>query len=182
MPSVLPARLAGHGVDRSEIADPGLRAPLSHLHHSLRNHDDALDGEERLNSIARRLRSHLGELPSPHWPVEHRQARQLRDYLAAHAYQSVTLDQASAALGQSVGHLSRSFRATFATSPHAFVIGLRVEQARRLLLDGWPPAEAATLTGFCAQAHLHRHFHRHTGTTPGRYGRRGPGRSQTRTS
>lgn len=55
-------------------------------------------------------------------------ADQLRDYLEARAYESVTMADASRELQYSVGHLTRGFKATFAVSPHAFVIGRRTER------------------------------------------------------
>lgn len=167
--SVLPIELIGRGVDRSEITDDALREALCGLHRSLCRGEEALAGEERLVWIARRIRRHLGEPAGAEEPPSRDDAAALRDFLAAHASEQVTLATAGAALGRSTGHLARSFRAAYALSPHAFVVGLRVEHARRLLLEGCPPARAATESGFYDQAHLHRHFRRHTGTTPGRF-------------
>ena len=45
----------------------------------------------------------------------------------------------------------------------------RIERARRLLLTGSPPAQAAASLGFFDQAHFTRHFRRHTATSPARY-------------
>jgi AraC-like DNA-binding protein len=56
-------------------------------------------------------------------------------------------------------------------SPHSFQIGQRVIRARRLLEAGMSAAEAAVMTGFVDQSHLHRHFTRRLGITPGRYAR-----------
>jgi AraC-like DNA-binding protein len=73
-------------------------------------------------------------------------------------------------LDRSVPHLVRSFTGQFGVSPHAYVIGRRVEVARRELLRGARPAHAAA-AGFCDQAHLTRHFKRHTSVTPARFAR-----------
>ncbi len=51
-------------------------------------------------------------------------------------------------------------------APHAYVIAKRVEEARKLLLDGLAPAEVAATVGFYDQSHLTRHFKRHTSTPP----------------
>jgi hypothetical protein len=80
--TVLPAGLAGHGVDRSEIADPGSRAALSGLHHSLRAGDDALDAEERLVWIARSQWIACGTSPpSPPRRIHTRRGRHTRRLL-----------------------------------------------------------------------------------------------------
>ncbi len=61
--------------------------------------------------------------------------------------------------------------AEFGLSPYAYVTGRRVDAARRLLLAGAAPAYAATAVGFYDQAHLTRHFKKHTATTPAVYAR-----------
>ena len=53
--------------------------------------------------------------------------------------------------------------------PHPYLTGRRVELARRLLLAGQRPAEAAVAAGFYDQAHLTRHFRRYLGVSPARY-------------
>jgi AraC-like DNA-binding protein len=58
-----------------------------------------------------------------------------------------------------------------------YVIGRRIDAARRLLLQGAARAYAATAVGFYDQAHLTGHFKRYTATTPAGYARshtRGP--------
>jgi AraC-like DNA-binding protein len=50
--------------------------------------------------------------------------------------------------------------------PHRYVTGRRVDLARRLLVAGSRPAEAAASAGFHDQAHLTRHFRAFLGTTP----------------
>jgi AraC-like DNA-binding protein len=86
--------------------------------------------------------------------------------LDEHLFVPVSLADATAAIGLSVGHASRAFAQTFGLSPHAYVVSRRVDRARRLLLDGASVAETAVDAGFHDQAHLTRHFHRHVGTTP----------------
>jgi transcriptional regulator GlxA family with amidase domain len=48
----------------------------------------------------------------------------------------------------------------------------RIRKARRLLEAGTPVADIAAGTGFADQSHLHRHFQRSIGLTPGEYRRR----------
>jgi len=65
----------------------------------------------------------------------------------------------------------RSFSRQFGLSPHAYVIGRRIDAARRLLLQGAAPADVATAVGLYDQAHFTRHFKNHTATTPASYAR-----------
>ena len=46
---------------------------------------------------------------------------------------------------------------------------MRVTQAKKLLSMAMPIAEVAVETGFSDQSHLHRHFKRIVGVTPGQY-------------
>jgi len=94
-------------------------------------------------------------------------AQVLQDNLAV----NVSLDDLACAAGTSKFHLVRQFRAVTGVPPHTFQIGQRVMHARRLLEAGRGTAEAAAITGFVDQSHLHRHFTRRLGITPGRYAR-----------
>jgi transcriptional regulator GlxA family with amidase domain len=55
--------------------------------------------------------------------------------------------------------------------PHALQLALRIRKARRLLESGESIADVAAATGFADQSHLHRHFQRSLGLTPGEYRR-----------
>jgi AraC-like DNA-binding protein len=170
--TLVPAALVGRSVDRSEITDPRLRHEIAGLHDSLRAGEEALDAEGRVAQVVTRLRTQLGDRTDPPAP-DFRLAHQLRDFLTAHADGPVTLTDASRVLQRSVGHLTRDFTATFAISPHAYVIGRRIDRARHLLLAGQPAAQVAIEVGFFDQAHFTRHFRKHTSTTPGRFARSG---------
>ena len=69
----------------------------------------------------------------------------------------------------SPAHFARSFKQAFGLPPHRYLVGRRVEAARRRLLDGEPIADVAAAVGFHDQSHLHRHFTRLVGTTPWRF-------------
>ena len=98
-------------------------------------------------------------------------ASRLRDLLDARVSSGVTLDEAARTLGAHPAHLVRAFTRELGLPPHRYLTGRRVDLARRLLLDGRPPAEVATAAGFYDQAHLTRHFRRVLGTSPARYAR-----------
>jgi AraC-like DNA-binding protein len=63
----------------------------------------------------------------------------------------------------------RLFRERTGLPPHALQVAHRVRAARRLLEAGETIAETAAATGFADQSHLHRHFQRSLGLTPGEY-------------
>ena len=57
------------------------------------------------------------------------------------------------AIGVSVPHLVRSFTRSYGISPHRYLIGRRLDAARRRLLEGEDAAKVAITTGFYDQAH-----------------------------
>ncbi len=198
----LPATLVGAAVNHTAIRDDGLRRALAGLHDCLTGDDQpghAPPGEvrpaawltdrgeqlrvgARLSFVAERIAAHLGHWP-PRREPEPDLAGQLRDLLDEHLAEPVTLEAAGAQLGRSVPHLVRSFTREFGVSPHAYLIGRRVDAARRALLQGARPADVAADLGFYDQAHFTRHFKRHLAVTPARFARgrdpsgRGPVRS-----
>lgn len=92
-----------------------------------------------------------------------------REYLADNLSGPVSLDDLARAAGLSAYHLLRVFKKAVGVTPHAWFTQLRVERARRLLLQGVSPAEAALATGFYDQSHFTNTFRRFMGVTPRRY-------------
>jgi len=172
--SLLGEGLVGPAVDHPTIGDPTLVRTVDRLHRRLTGGDDFLGGEAALLVVTERLLDHLGGGAADAAPraPDPALADRLRQLLDAHPFEKLTLRTAGDILGASPGHLVRSFGAVYSISPHAYVVGRRIDAARRQLLDGRPAAHVAVATGFHDQAHLSRHFTRHVGTTPGRYARR----------
>jgi len=89
--------------------------------------------------------------------------------LDGHLTSNVTLKDAARLFDRTVPHLIRSFTRRYRISPHAYVVGARVEMARKLLLQGTAPALVAAEAGFHDQAHLTRHFTRHVSVPSARH-------------
>ncbi|MCE7082691.1 AraC family transcriptional regulator [Streptomyces sp. ST2-7A] len=160
---LLGADLIGPAVDRPGIADPLLRSRLHRLHLALDRPGEDLEAETRLAFVVERLRARWLR-PS---------ADRLRALLHARVREGVTLTEAAELLGAHPTHLVRAFTRRVGMPPHAYLVTLRVDLARRLLLEGCPPAEVAVLAGFHDQPHLTRHFRRILGLPPGRWLRGG---------
>ena len=168
----LPEHLIGAAVDRPQFPDPSLRDEVVGLHGALACIDDLLDAEVRTNLVVDRLRTSLGDGPvrEPEPPTDLADA--VRAYLDAHLVESVTLAEASIELGASPTQLARAFTAAFGITPHAYVIGRRLDAARTRILEGQPLAGVAADVGFYDQAHLTRRFKRFLSVTPGTFGAR----------
>jgi transcriptional regulator GlxA family with amidase domain len=63
------------------------------------------------------------------------QVRKVLDYIDGHITSRVLVADLCALVWRSEAHFSRSFRATFGYSPHAFVIRRRVELAAKYMLQ-----------------------------------------------
>jgi AraC-like DNA-binding protein len=101
------------------------------------------------------------------------------EFLRAHASDRPSLDAIAAAAGVSKFALLRRFRKALGTTPHAYLVMVRVSRAQALLAAGATPAEAAADAGFADQAHLGVWLKRMLGITPATY-RRGAISLQTR--
>ena len=158
----LPERLTGAAVRAPSPADRDLARAVSALHGCL---DDPLEAESRLALVTERIALHLSsadQVPDSDPGL----ARLVRDRLDDEA---VTLDALATELGVHPSHLVRVFRREYGLPPHRYLVGRRLDLARRLLLDGLPIADVAAAAGFHDQSHLTRHFRALLGTTPGAF-------------
>ncbi|MFJ8078402.1 AraC family transcriptional regulator [Streptomyces sp. NPDC096176] len=171
----LDERFIGPAVDDPDMNDPLLRRRVGQLHAALSRRGDELEAESRLALVGERLRSRLRPRLVADAPVAGRGvAQSLRELLDERLLHGVSLDEASKLVHAHPTHLVRAFTAAFGIAPHQYMMARRIDRARRLLLDGRPPAEVAAAAGFYDQSHLTRHFKRLVGITPGRYASRVP--------
>lgn len=162
--------LIGPAVDAPDLRDPVLRRGVGQLHAALRGPGDELEAESRLTLIGERLRAHLRPRLATTGPrTDPALAGRLRELLDERVVDGLSLEEAGTLLAAHPAHLVRAFSGAYGIAPHQYLNSRRVERARRLLLAGVRPAEAATATGFYDQAHLTRHFRRLVGVPPGRY-------------
>lgn len=163
-PSWLPAGAVDAAVARPTTADPRALAALADVHAALGAPGDALAAECGVHALHDLVQEHLGTPPGSTRDAP--LARRLRGLLDDRLAESFTIVEAAQVLGAHPSHLVRAFSQAYGIPPHRYVTGRRVDRARRLLLAGHPPAEAAAASGFHDQAHLTRHFRRLLGTTP----------------
>lgn len=94
-------------------------------------------------------------------------ARRVQHYLERHASENVPLPGLAALAGLSVHHFVRAFKQTFGMPPHRYLLQLRVERARNLLVrTNLPLSEIALKLGFADHSHFTRHFRRLAGIAP----------------
>lgn len=155
------------------IQDPRLTRTLAFL---LRRLDGSavrdgtaasLELESRLLSFWKLLLTRHAGAPARAGKRDDKRVQRARDYLAANAVRDVQLAEVARVAGLSPFHFLRLFADAYGLTPHAFLMAMRLEEARNRLARGEPIADVAAETGFADQAHLTRRFKAAYGVTPG---------------
>ncbi len=101
------------------------------------------------------------------------QKRKVDRYLRENLDRPVRLNTVAEQVALSVSYFSRAFKETFGTTPHMFVLRLRLELAQKLMLTTEDPlSQIALACGLADQAHLSKLFRRLVGETPNAWRRR----------
>ena len=108
---------------------------------------------------------------APPGPAEPR-LEALRNHLADHAQERVSLEDMAVMARMGKFRLVRAFARMTGATPYRYLESARVNRAQELLAQGLPPAEAALESGFADQSHLTRAFRTRLGVTPGACRRR----------
>jgi AraC family transcriptional regulator len=81
---------------------------------------------------------------------------------------SLSISRLAKAADLSPAHFAHAFKQSLGAPPHRYLMRLRLERARRMLLEpGARLSDIAQRAGFADQAHFTRLFKRHFGITPG---------------
>lgn len=159
--------------DATLASDARLVAAIHGAIHALHHGARRMTRQAALDALLLALRRHANwrtaDAPAVDSPAL---ALAARDYLHAHVTDDIGLDDLAVALGVSRFRVSRVFKAAFGMPPHAYLIQLRIVQARRRLMAGEAPAETAAALGFADQSHLGRWFRRAYRLSPAAYRRR----------
>jgi len=94
-------------------------------------------------------------------------ARRVRQHIEENLDTIIRIEDLAGVAKLSVRHFSLAFKQSFGQSPHAHIVGRRIEKARELmLLTDEPLSRVAVACGLADQAHLSKWFRRLVGVTP----------------
>ena len=92
-----------------------------------------------------------------------------QQFLIDNLFEKISLEELADRSGLSPYHFLREFRKQYGIPPHTYQLQQRINEAKRLLANGTPIAEAAAQVGFADQSHFTRKFKVLVGTTPRQY-------------
>jgi len=129
---------------------------------------DRLEIEQASSDFLLQLMHHTKERIQPQ--EQGYQTRKLNtaiDYIQAHLdQQTLTIEEIAKETGISPYHFARSFKKQFGLPPHKYIVSLRVEKAKKLILNGVPAAYVALQSGFSDQSHMIKNLRIYLGFTP----------------
>ncbi len=100
------------------------------------------------------------------------QLRRVTSYIEINLPLPMTTGELAAIAKISASHFCRSFARSVGETPHAYVLGRRIERARSLMLaSGEPLSQIALACGFADQSHLSRTFRQFVGSPPHKWRR-----------
>ncbi|WP_028204405.1 AraC family transcriptional regulator [Paraburkholderia nodosa] len=152
------------------VDDPRLTEAIRRAFLALYGEEGRLARDEALDRLLERLGGHLLDTTAAARSASPALAR-VRDLLHEHMSANIGLDELVDRSGIDRFRLTRLFQREFGTSPHAYLVRLRLRAARRLLAAGHTPARVAAEVGFADQSHLGRWFRRAYRMTPATYRR-----------
>lgn len=96
-----------------------------------------------------------------------RRLRRAIEFMHDNCGRELGLNEIAAAAYLSEFHFARLFKKLTGATPHAYLAGLRIERARRLLAESdLPIVEVGATVGYASQSHFTKVFREATGMTP----------------
>jgi len=144
---------------------------------SLREADEAIaeaSAKDKSKTDSRIAAAMLDD-PEPQPVAAHvvRLAEDASRYMREHLAERIDLSSLSGVLAVSPDHLGRVFKRHMGTTPHQFLIDLRLEAAEGLLAEtDLTVTQIAWRVGFASPSHFVTTFRARTGTTPLEFRRR----------
>jgi len=155
------------------IRDPVLGELVRRTHSAFTEAAPRLTCDTLLSKLLVRLATRHSDAPAVvrEQAASPRALGRVREFLSANFAADISADDIAGVAGMSRFHLSRQFQRYFGLPPHAYLVQVRLNEARRRLAAGEPAAEVAAAVGFADQSHLTKRFKGSFGITPGQFAR-----------
>jgi len=151
-----------HLPDGPGTSDRARTAPAAHLH------------LVRIDQSAEPNAANPRRACAPSGGLSRRALIKALTFIETHLGEHFTLDDLARAAAVSRFHFARQFRVTMGTSPMDYLLRVRVERAKAILLEGEASiSDTAAALGFFDQSHFGRTFRRIVGIPPKQFSRLG---------
>lgn len=154
------------------VQDPSLHSRLVELCRLIEYGQDDLEAETLLyETLLDVIQNYADPLP----PLAEQDTKSSENIAAAqlflmdNLFEKISLEELADHSGLSPYHFLREFRKQYGMPPHTYQLQQRINEAKRLLANGTPIADAALQVGFADQNHFTRKFKTLVGTTPRQY-------------
>jgi AraC-like DNA-binding protein len=151
------------------LADHELLIALRRFHQSLSGRHPRMESDALLCEATSLLFGRYGDTPQRPVRPERSAIVRAREYIEETFAQDISLAGLSKLCLMSPFFFARTFAIDTGLPPHAYLDGVRLRHARRLLDQGEPIASVAISVGYADQSHLTKRFKRLFGITPGQY-------------
>jgi AraC-like DNA-binding protein len=158
-----------------ELRDEVVQHLLSVLRLAVRTPGSAFVGQVA-SALKTYLQVHRGRSRDPQHSMRGSlpvwKERRLKDLLRSQLSCKVSLERLATQSGLSIRHLTRAFKQSTGFTPHRYLLGLRLEKARELLLSPTLRLQDIAMTcGFNDQSHFTRAFSAAEKLSPGAWRR-----------
>ena len=107
---------------------------------------------------------------SSHGSVDYAVTAAAKRFMKEHFHEPISLSDIAASVNLSPSYFHSLFTATCTMTPHAYLISLRIDHAKRMLWDSTVSiSDIASLCGFNCQQYFTKVFKQKTGTSPHQY-------------
>jgi AraC-like DNA-binding protein len=133
--------------------------------------DDRLADDVRQTDFLTALVGHFSQIKNSVKKLKSVQPaiKKAREYLDANFTNQISLDELARIADLSKYHLCRTFYESVGVSPHVYQSHLRLNLAKKLLVQQRPIADVAYELGFYDQSHFGKYFKSFLGVTPHNY-------------
>ncbi|UTV30337.1 AraC family transcriptional regulator [Photobacterium atrarenae] len=153
------------------VDDPELANQLRLVFNTLEHSTNRLLRETLLYGVLTKLMCKHGCQPGlpGESPKAQQQVKRVKEFLDDFPSADVSLQELANLASFSPYHLVRAFQKVYGLPPHGYQIQSRLRLAKKLIRQGHTLSDAAQEAGFHDQSHLHRHFKKAMGVTPGQF-------------
>ena len=159
--------------DEFSSFDAPLRQILRLMHEKAQSYGPENVAQALVSRLSILLRSFSDKRSKTISKLPTRIIRRVIDRIQADPVARLDLESLAAETGYSKSHFLRAFRASTGTTPHKYVIHLRLERACQLMNNqALTLLEIALESGFASDAHLSRAFRHRFGVCPSEFRRK----------